>query len=138
MESPQDKNCHIIVTRNLTTVKDSNNHFILNEIKRCLKGEQYCDVLLSCEQESPSSFILAHRIVLASASPFLSSILHDHSESDAQIIFNAPKDILKSLVQFIYGDPLVYNFDSAEQRYFYIEIIGWLKLLQIENYLQEF
>ena len=138
MESPQRRNCHIIVTRNLTTVKNSNNHFILNEIKRCLKGEQYCDVLLSCEQESPSSFILAHRIVLASASPFLSSILHDHQESDAQIIFNAPKNILKSLVQFIYGNPLVYNFDSAEHRNFYIEIVGWLKLFQIENYSQEF
>ena len=138
MESPQHRNCHIIVTRNLTTVKNSNNHFILNEIKRCLKGEQYCDVLLSCEQESPSSFILAHRIVLASASPFLSSILHDHPEFEAQIIFNAPKKILKSLVQFIYGNQLVYNFDSTEDRNYYIEIVGWLKLFQIENYVQEF
>ena len=112
--------------------------FLSKEVYHCMKTKLYCDVMLCHESTGPVDSIMAHRVLLASASPFLYSILKSHPDMDTHIIFDAPKQVLKELVQFLYGNQLTFDFNSSKDKALYIDILSWLKILQVDNYVQEF
>ena len=115
-------------------------HVMRREISRCVKNKQHCDAVIFCnKQTSGSDSFRAHRLVLASASPLLCAILKSQPpQQETQIIFDAPLQVVAKLVQFMYGQPIEYNYNNVEDRCLHEEILSWLKTLQIDNYSQDF
>ena len=107
------------------TIGSKTKSFVAREIARCFRGKHYCDVIICDERGNPCNCIMAHRLVLAAASPLLSSILQSHPETETQVILNAPFTVMKPLINFIYGQQIVYNSaGSVDDRALHEEIVG--------------
>ena len=76
---------------------------IIDEIQNCLNSEHFTDMCFICDDNEPIS---AHRLIIATASPLIRTILNEISYCDTTAVIHIPgvKSVhLRYLLDYLYN-----------------------------------
>lgn len=106
----------------------------LNNLKEFQENEKFCDVVLKTQSTSGSSaisVIKAHKLVLASASPYFKAMFaggfKENRNCDEIFIDHINDFTLKTIIDFIYTSQLVIKENNVQH------LLVASKMLQIED-----
>lgn len=105
------------------------SNFLLN-LKEFKDAEKFCDIVLLTSME-PYKYIKAHKVVLASSSPYFKALLaggfKENNKCDSITIDNISFSILDTIVNFVYTSEVLVNETNVQH------LLPAASLLQIED-----
>lgn len=122
----------------VSTIKEytDKDHLVATfaDMKELLDSGEFCDISLKVEHQE----IKAHRIVLASSSPYFRNMFNAQSLATVAKVIDLPQqnfDSIKTLINFIYTGKIELNLDIVEELY---NAASFLQLERVKNICAHF